>query len=137
MNKKIFILTILSFVGLTYIYLKSAATPVAGAKPFKNAETQAQAQLQLQSKAQSEAQAKVNQASEKFLIENATHLQNLTDAQLKQKLQLLNLKLESSKFKNYSDFSEQDLHQYNQQVRESVKIKKLLFFRKYAQRSRI
>lgn len=70
-----------------------------------------------------------------FLQNSSSKLIQLSDNELRQKLKLLNLDLQENQFKNYTDFSQQDLQHYNQLVRESVQIKKILFLRKYSRRN--
>lgn len=61
----------------------------------------------------------------------------MTDKQLQYKLLTLERELKKSQLKNYSDFTASELEKYNQQVRESVQIKKALFLKKYARWSDI
>jgi uncharacterized protein YcbK (DUF882 family) len=65
------------------------------------------------------------------------NLNELSDRETLQKLDTLERQIKSKQHKNYSDFSEDELVQYNQQVKESVKIKKSLFLKKYAHWSNI
>ena len=56
----------------------------------------------------------------------------LTNQQIKQKLKSLKADLQPQQYKNYSEFSPQELQLYNQQVQETIKLKKILFLRKYS-----
>lgn len=114
MSKKSWALIVSIFLGLAYIYLKPSTKPRG---QFANKQ---------------KLQTAVVKTTQTLLKEKPNRLEDLGDKQLLEKLEELKVDLESSQFKNYSDFSAKELQHYNQLVRESVQIKKLLFLRKYA-----
>jgi hypothetical protein len=87
------------------------------------------------SKLKKEAQLFTTQEKDKFETSQEINITDLSQAQLYQKLKQLEADIKNEELKNFSDFSESELQNYNQQVREIVRIKKRLFLIKYAHRS--
>lgn len=115
MNKKIFILASVIVVGVSCFYTK---LPVAV--------------VNLATKKEVPPVTLNSEDNFKQKTEN-----EISDKQLQQKLLALEADLKKSQLKNYSDFTVSELEKYNQQVRESVQIKKALFLKKYARWSDI
>lgn len=108
MNKIIFLILTLSVLS----YLKMRVEPHQVISPSKAAQSQE-------------------------IMKPARQIVKLDVKPVEIQLSKIEMNLKQNQFKNYNDFSDAELQKYNHQVRESVKIKKLLFLKKYAHWSNI